>query len=79
MGAGVEPGEGVGRVVEQYIRHGNYNKEATMAQATLQNQKRIIANQRMIVTNQGKILRNQQAILKNQRKILSNQGKILRK
>jgi len=45
-----------------------------MAQATLQNQKRIIANQRVIVTNQKKILRNQDPLTR----ILGNQGEILR-
>ena len=60
-----------------------YNRTATrsnsMAQATLQNQKTIIANQKKIVSNQSKILKNQQGILKNQKRILSNQGRILRK
>jgi hypothetical protein len=60
-------------------RDRTHNKEAPVAQATLQNQKNIIANQRAIVANQTKILRNQQSILKNQKKILSNQSKILRK
>jgi hypothetical protein len=57
----------------------NVNEGAAMAQATLKNQKKIIANQKTIVTNQGKILKNQKAIVKNQRKILKNQGRILRK
>jgi hypothetical protein len=58
---------------------GNINEERAMAQATLKNQKKIIANQRTIVTNQGRILKNQKAIVKNQKKILKNQGRILRK
>jgi hypothetical protein len=58
---------------------GDYDKETAMAQATAQNQKKILSNQKSIVTNQSKILKNQQSILKNQRKILSNQSKILRK
>ena len=55
------------------------NDEAAMAQATIQNQKKLMAGQRAITGNQIKIIRNQQAILKNQKKILSNQSKILRK
>ena len=68
------------RKIRRNTDYTNHNtREATMAQATTQNQQKIMATQRTIVGNQNKILRNQQAILKNQKKILSNQGKILRK
>jgi hypothetical protein len=53
--------------------------ETTMAQATAQNQRKIISNQSAIMANQTKILRNQKGILANQKKILKNQGKILKK
>jgi hypothetical protein len=53
--------------------------ETTMAQATAQNQRKIISNQSAIIGNQTKILRNQKAILTNQKRILKNQGKILKK
>jgi hypothetical protein len=53
--------------------------EAAMAQATAQNQRKIISNQSAIIANQTKILRNQKSILTNQKRILKNQSKILKK
>jgi len=53
--------------------------EAAMAQATAQNQRKIISNQSAIIANQTKILRNQKSILTNQKRIIRNQGKILKK
>jgi len=43
-----------------------------MAQATAQNQRKIISNQSAIIANQTKILRNQKAIIRNQKKILAD-------
>jgi len=45
--------------------------------ATLANQKKILANQAAITANQKKILANQVSIKENQRKIMTNQKKIL--
>ena len=67
------------RILFDSLQLNSGNKEATMAQATVQNQKKILAGQKGIVSNQVKILKNQQSILKNQKKILSNQSRILRK
>ncbi|MGI9076022.1 MAG: hypothetical protein ACR2G6_01690 [Gemmatimonadaceae bacterium] len=62
-------------------------RKQAMAQATLKNQKTIIANDRAIIKNQRRILRNQDRltlmlgnqarILRNQQAILKNQKKIL--
>jgi hypothetical protein len=53
-------------------------RRQTMAvNATLANQKKILANQAAITANQKKILANQLAIKANQRTILANQKKIL--
>jgi hypothetical protein len=59
----------------------------TMANASLENQKKILArqdkimsNQRQILANQvklGKVLANQREIVRNQKKILANQAAIL--
>lgn len=64
-----------------------HNKEHPMAQATLKNQRTIIANDRVILRNQRKILGNQRRlklllgnqfkILRNQKAIIKNQKKIL--
>jgi hypothetical protein len=66
-----------------------HNEEPLMAEATRNNQERIIANERKILRNQdrlvrildnqNRILRDLQAMLKNQKKILANQSRILAK
>src|SRR5207302_360048 len=54
---------------------------ATMAQATVKNQRTIITNENVIIANQKKILRNQDQLtvqIRNQEKILRNQEAIVK-
>ena len=62
-------------------------ESSVMAQATLNNQRTIIANERVIISNQKKLLKNQETlkvlvgnqvkIMRNQDAIVKNQKKIL--
>jgi len=50
-----------------------------MSDASLANQKKILARQDKIMANQKRIVRNQQTIIANQKKILANQAVRMRK
>jgi hypothetical protein len=50
---------------------GAIQENAFMAEATVSNQKQILANQKKILANQQRIQNNQKKILANQKRILS--------